>query len=580
MIYRIVLASFALLCVTGCQKKEKVKETLEFTDESEAFTSERSEEEIDAVRLTDITEAAGIDFGHVNGAFGEKWMPETVGSGGGFLDYNRDGWPDIFLVNGAYWPGHESGEEQPGPALFENNGDGTFTDVSEQAGLDFSLYGMGCSFADFDADGDLDVYITAIGDNVLLENSNGVFKNVTRKMGVSGNDPTAGSQPAWSTGASWVDVDRDGWLDLFVNNYVKWTPETDIYTTRDGKNKSYATPEIYQGESCRLYKNMNGKHFKDITLEAGVYNPEGKSLGVAIADFNQDLWPDIVVSNDTQPNFLYENKGDGTFEDKAIVSGIAYDENGRARAGMGVDIADIANDGQLAIAIGNFSQEPLSLYTQVGGGMFQDRAGSAQLTRTSLLPLTFGVVFSDLDNDGLVDLLSANGHIEPEINQVQQNVTFEQRPQVFYNTGGRFQDISDQVGDSFTTPVVGRGIATADFDRDGDLDVLLTVNGGSPKLFRNDNPTGNKSVVVRLKGQKPNLNAIGATVSVWKEGVRQIRMIRTGSTYLSQSDIGELLVGLGQNQVADSIQVIWPRTGRKAVMRNFEPGEPVVISED
>ena len=569
-----------LLLVTGCQKKEEKKEVLEFTEDSTSFTSDRSEEKIKAISLTDITEASGIDFTHVNGAFGEKWMPETVGSGGGFLDYNNDGWPDIFLVNSSYWPGHGNPAERPGPALFENNKDGTFTDVSQQAGLDFSVYGMGCSFADFDADGDLDIYITATGDNLLLENSNGVFKDVTRKMGVSGNDPAPGSAPAWSTSSAWVDVDRDGWLDLFVSNYVKWTPETDIFTTRDGKTKSYATPEIYQGESCRLYRNVNGKSFKDITEESGIYDPEGKSLGVAIADLNSDLWPDIVVSNDTQPNFLYENRGDGTFMNKAIVAGIAYDENGRARAGMGVDIADVSNDGHMAIAIGNFSQEPVSLYTQIDGGLFQDRAGSAQLTRASLLPLTFGVAFADLDNDGFVELLTANGHIEPEINRVQQNITFEQRPQVFYNKRGTFQDISEEVGDSFNRPVVGRGIATADFDKDGDLDVLLTVNGGSPKLFRNDSPAGNKAVSIQLKGKKPNVSAIGALVSVWKEGVRQQRMLRTGSSYLSQSDIGELLVGLGQHSTADSIQITWPQTGKKSLIRDFEPGKSVVVVEE
>lgn len=569
-----------LLFVAGCQKKEEKKESPEFTEGSEAFTSEKPKQKINSIALIDITREAGVDFKHVNGAFGKKWMPETVGSGGGFLDYNKDGWPDIFLVNSSFWPGHEAQSGRSGPALFENNKDGTFREVSDQAGLDFSIYGMGCSFADFDADGDLDIYITATGDNLLLENSNGVFKNVTEKMGVSGNDPAEGSTSAWSTSAAWVDVDRDGWLDLFVSNYVKWTPETDIYSTRDGKTKSYATPEIYQGESCRLYKNMNGKFFKDITEEAGIYNPEGKSLGVAIADLNSDLWPDIVVSNDTQPNFLYENKGDGTFADKAIVSGIAYDESGKARAGMGIDIADVGNDGHMAIVIGNFSQEPISLYTQVDGGLFQDRAGSAQLTRTSLLPLTFGVAFADLDNDGFVELLSANGHIEPEINKIQQNITFEQSPQVFYNKRGKFQDISEQVGDSFSTPVVGRGIATADFDKDGDLDVLLTVNGGSPKLFRNDNPTGNRAVSIHLLGKKPNVNAVGAIVSVWKEGILQKRMLRTGSSYLSQSDIGEMVIGLGQNMTADSIQVIWPRTGKKTVIKDFQPEKPVVIVEE
>jgi len=576
----VFFALMILLFVTSCQKKEEKKESLEFTEDSEAFTSEKPEERINSITLTDVTDEAGIDFTHVTGAFGKKWMPETVGSGGGFFDYNQDGWPDIFLVNSTFWPGRRSHMERSGPALYENNKDGTFTDVSEQVGLDFSVYGMGCSFADFDADGDIDIYITATGDNLLLENSNGVFKNVTKKMGVSGNDPAEGSAPAWSTSAAWVDVDRDGWLDLFVSNYVKWTPETDIYSTRDGKNKSYATPEIYQGESCRLYKNMNGKLFKDITEEAGILNPEGKSLGVAIADLNSDLWPDIVVSNDTQPNFLYENKGDGTFADKAIVSGIAYDESGKARAGMGIDIADVANDGHMAIVIGNFSQEPISLYTQMDGGLFQDRAGSAQLTRSSILPLTFGVVFADLDNDGFVELLSANGHIEPEINEIQQNITFEQSPQVFYNKKGKFQDISEQVGNSFNTPVVGRGIATADFDKDGDLDVLLTVNGGSPKLFRNENPTGNKSISIHLEGKKPNASAIGAMVSAWKEGIPQKRMLRTGSSYLSQSDIGEMVVGLAQNMTPDSIEVIWPRTGKKTVIRDFEPGKPVVIVEE
>ena len=580
MKYSIFFTTLILLCFAGCQKKEEKKDSLEFTEDSEAFTSEKSEVKIDAIKLTDITAESGIDFTHVNGAFGKKWMPETVGSGGGFLDYNNDGWPDIFLVNGTFWPGREPGAERPGPALFENNKDGTFSDVSDRVGLDFSIYGMGCSFADFDADGDLDIYITATGDNMLLENSNGVFKDVTREMGVSGNDPSEGSAPAWSTSAAWVDVDRDGWLDLFVNNYVKWTPETDIYTTRDGKTKSYATPEIYQGESCRLYKNMNGKFFRDVTEEAGILNPEGKSLGVAVADLNSDLWPDIVVSNDTQPNFLYENQGEGTFVNRAIVSGIAYDESGRARAGMGIDIADVANDGKMAIVIGNFSQEPVSLYTQVDASLFQDRAGSAQLTRASLLPLTFGVAFVDLDNDGFVELLSANGHIEPEINKVQQNITFEQSPQVFYNKGGSFQDVSEQVGSSFSTPVVGRGIATADFDKDGDLDVLLTVNGGSPKLFRNDNPTGNRAIIVQLKGAKPNVNAIGAQVSVWKDGIRQKRMMRTGSSYLSQSDIGEMIVGLGQSTAADSIQVIWPKTGEKTVIRELEPGKPLVIAEE
>jgi hypothetical protein len=370
-------------------------------------------------------------------------------------------------------------------------------------------------------------------------------------------------------------------LDLFVDNYVKWTPETDIFSTRDGKSKSYATPDIYEGESCRLYKNINGKYFEDITETAGVLDHNGKSLGVAMADFNNDNWPDLVVSNDTQPNFLYFNNGEGNFTNKAVVSGIGYDENGRARAGMGVDVADIANDDNFAIAIGNFSQEPLSLYTQMGkSGLFQDRAGAAQLTRASLLQLTFGIHFCDLDNDGFVELITANGHIEPEINGVQQNITFEQRPQVFYNDKGTFIDISDQVGASFKTPLVGRGIATADIDKDGDVDVLITVNGGMPRLYRNDSETNNQSVTIRLEGKKPNQNAIGAKISLWSGGMKQNRMVRTGSSFLSQSDIGHMIIGLGKNKDIDSLKITWPRTGNETVLRNLASGSTINIVEE
>ncbi|MCA0932205.1 CRTAC1 family protein [Lutimonas saemankumensis] len=579
MKFKYLLILTFLLQFMGCGKKEAPKQNLEFTRESLDFTADRSTEMISPIRLTDITEESGIDFNHTTGAFGNKWMPETIGSGGGFLDYNNDGWPDIFLVNGAYWPGHEQSGKTPYPALYENNKDGTFMDVSTKAGLNFSIYGMGCAFADFDADGDIDIYITAVGTNKLLRNENGVFQDVTEKMGVTGNDPDRKNNPAWSTGAAWVDVDRDGWMDLFVDNYVKWTPESDIYTTRDGKNKSYATPDIYQGESCRLYRNIKGLRFEDITENAGVLNPEGKSLGVAIADFNNDHWPDIAVSNDTQPNFLYINDGDGTFTDQAIAAGIGYDEKGRARAGMGIDIADVYNDENLAIAIGNFSQEPLSLYAQTVGGLFHDRAGVAQLTRASLLQLTFGVHFTDLDNDGYVELITANGHIEPDINVVQQNITFKQSPQIFYNEGGKFMDISDQVGESFKDPVVGRGIATADIDKDGDTDILLTVNGGSPKLFRNDTESKNNSVTIKLNGKSPNQNAIGAKITLWNKGVMRNRMLRTGSSYLSQSDISNIIVGLGENEKADSIKVTWPASGKETIIKEYKSGTPLIITE-
>ena len=541
--------------------------------------------EVDSASVTiyfeDITEYAGLDFNHETGAFGKKWMPETMGSGGGFLDYNNDNLPDIFLVNSSFWKNHEGNGSKPTPHLYRNLGNGKFEDVTLQAGLNFTLYGMGCSFADFDGDGDTDIYITAVGDNKLLRNDNGVFVDITKKAGVIGNSNIPGDPPAWSTSAAWVDVDRDGWLDLFVGNYVRWSPETDLFTTLDGKNKSYATPQQYQGETCRLYRNIDGRYFEDITKSAGVYNPEGKSLGVAIADFNDDAWPDIVVANDTQPNFLYLNNGDGTFTNIALRAGVAFDEFGRARAGMGLDVGDIRNDGNLSIAIGNFSREPLSLYTQINEELFQDMAGLARLTKPSLLPLSFGVLFADFNLDGYLDLVVGNGHIEPDINSIQQEITFAKKPQLFQNNRkGQFVDISELAGEIFSQPIVARGIATADFDADGDLDILITTNGGAPRLLRNNQKDTKLNWVKFLfQGNSPNLNAIGAKVTVYSNGLVQQRMLRTGSSYLSQSYIGEMVIGLGEESRADSIKIKWPTSRKVTIHGPVEAGKVYTISE-
>ena len=567
--------------IISCENKKPTEKSLTFTEEDHDYTADNETKKIDHIQFTDVTVEAGIQFEHITGAFGKKWMPETVGSGGGFLDYNNDERIDVFLVNSCEWEGHKSGNVKSSPKLFRNDGNNSFVDVTVESGLnDISIYGMGASFADYDADGDLDIYMTAVGTNKLLRNDQGRFTDVAVEMKVTGNDPDMGKAPAWSTSSAWVDVDRDGWLDLFVANYVKWTPATDIYTTRDGKTKSYATPDVYEGESCRLYRNMQGKSFEDITVNAGVLNNEGKSLGVAIEDFNNDRWPDIVISNDTQPNFLYMNNGDGTFKNMAIPAGIAYDENGRARAGMGIDVADIANDNKLAIVIGNFSQEPLSLYTQTNhANLFLDRAGAAKLTKATLLQLTFGLLFVDLDLDCYADLITANGHIEPEINAVQKDITFTQKPQLFFNDQGKYIDITEQAGPPFLEEIVGRGVASGDIDKDGDLDVLITVNGGTPKLLRNDTRTDNKSLKVVLKGKSPNRYAIGAKVAVWTNGMKQQKMMRTGSSFLTQSDIGSLVFGLGDHHLADSLIVFWPTTGAKKLIANVSSGE-IQVEED
>jgi len=431
---KVLSSDWRLVCalaVAACAGDEPAEEVVPGYSDVAYATVPGAGEGTD-LRFTEVARESGIDFVHENGAFGEKWMPETVGSGAAFFDYDGDGSPDLLLVNGTWWEGHEGTGPRSTQRLYRNLGDGRFQDVTANAGLDLSIYGMGVTVADYDADGDADIYLTAVGSNVLLRNDGGRFTDVTVAAGVTGNAPDA--PDAWSSGAAWLDYDRDGWLDLFVCNYVRWTSETDLFATIDGTSKSYATPQQYEGESCRLYRNGGAGRFADVTEAAGVSNAEGKSLGVAVADFDEDGWPDLIVANDTQRNFLYRNDADGSFTDIAVRAGVAFDEAGRARAGMGVAVADLTGEGRWSIAIGNFAHEPLALFTQIGDNLFQDRAGAARLTRSTLGPLTFGVLFADFDLDGHTDLMSANGHIEPGVNLVQADQTFEQAPQLSWGT--------------------------------------------------------------------------------------------------------------------------------------------------
>ncbi len=590
------LASAIVLSFAVCSRGEPEADEPGYAEPSYAAGPDAPAET--GLRFTEIAAGAGIDFEHENGAFGEKWMPETLGSGAAFLDYDVDGDPDLLLVNSDRWPGHEAPGRRPTQRLYRNLGDGTFEDRTAAAGLGLSLYGMGVAAADYDGDGDPDIYLTAVGPNRLLRNDGGVFTDVTARMAVAGGPP--GGPPAWSTAAAWVDTDLDGWPDLFVCNYVRWTPETDLFTTIDGTTKSYATPQQYEGESCRLYRNEGGgAPFTDITGEAGVYNPEGKSLGVAVTDFNGDGWPDLVVANDTQRNFLYRNDGDGSFTDVAVRAGVAFDESGRARAGMGIDVADPSGDGRWAIAIGNFAHEPLALFTRIGEDLFQDRAGAARLSRPTLVPLTFGVAFADFNLDGALDIVAANGHIEPGINALRREQTFAQRPQLFLGAGGgggpavgagagpgarpragsaTFRDASDAVGADFREAMVGRGVATADIDGDGDLDLLMTVNGGRPRLFRND-LEGAAGIRVRLEGVPPNRDALGALVTVHADGRVQRRFVATGSSYLSQSALSPLIFGIGGASAADSVLVRWPGTGQMTRTGPVAAGTVVTVRD-
>ena len=500
------------------------------------------------VVFTDVTGAAGIRFTHNTGAFGAKYMPETFGSGALWLDADGDGWQDLLLVNGAAWPGR--GEPATHAALYRNDRDGTFTDITRGSGLDVPLYGLGGAAADFDNDGHVDVYLTVLGPNRLFKGAgDGTFTDVTEAAGVG--------DPGFSTAALWFDYDKDGHLDLFVGNYVHWTPETDLFCSLTGDTKSYCTPESYQGQSGTLYRNRADSTFEDVTTAAGVRAPSSKALGVVMLDFNDDGWMDLFVANDTQPDQLFQNLGDGTFEDIGVLAGVAFSDAGVARAGMGVDAADYDGSGRPDLVIGHFSTEMMALYHNEGNGLFIDEGPRSAIGRATLLTLTFGCFFFDFDLDGWPDIFAANGHVADDVERVQARITYAQPPQLFHNAGrGRFEEVAAP-DTALGVPQVGRGAAYADFDRDGDLDVLVTANGGPPRLLRNDGGNENRMLRIRTVGTASNRDGIGARIDVTAGGETRWQVVKTGSSYLSQSEL-PLTFGLGGRTRADTVTVTWP----------------------
>jgi len=516
-------------------------------------------------RLTDVTSSAGIRFRHNSGAFGGKFLPETLGSGCAFLDYDGDGWQDILLINGTDWPGHHP--QKSTLHLYRNNRNGTFTDVTRSAGLDATeMYGMGVAVGDFNNDGFPDVLITCVGQNRLFRNTGkGTFIDVTRNSGLGG-------RVGLSTSALWFDYDRDGRLDLFVCNYVKWSPEHDVFCSLDGKHKSYCTPEAYRGETCWLFHNRGDGTFEDVTASSGIFDTSSKSLGAALLDYDQDGWPDLIVANDTQPNKLYRNNRNGTFKEVGVEAGVAFSEDGKARAGMGIDTGDFNNSGVPGIAITNFDNEMLGLYRASGKGAYEDIAIRAGVGAATKPMLGFGCVFADMDLDGSLDLVVANGHIDDTVRNIRGNVGYAQPPQLFLNRGdGTFRDATLDVGPDFGQPKVGRGVACADFDRDGDLDLLLTTNNGLAYLFRNDQQSGNRSVRFRLRGTQSNRDAIGAIVRIEYGGISRLGMVKSGSSYLSQSELS-LTFGLGKSDHLDRVIIQWPN-GRAEDFKDLQAGK-------
>ena len=514
-------------------------------------------------RLIDVTAAAGIQFRHNSGAFGAKYLPETMGPGCAFFDYDSDGWLDILLVNGIDWPDRR--RERTTMRLYRNNRNGTFTDVTERAGLAVEMYGMGVAIGDYNNDGFPDLLVTAVGQNRLFQNNGrGRFIDVTEKAGLAGRS-------AFSTSAIWFDFDRDGLLDLLVCNYVKWSVAHDVFCSVDGKRKSYCTPEAYHGETCWLFRNRGNGTFEDVTAKSGIFDSTSKSLGVALLDYDRDGWPDLLIANDTQPNKLYRNLRNGAFEDVAVRAGVAFSEDGKARAGMGVDAADFDNAGAEGIAITNFDNEMMALLRPGRDGTYKDAARVAGVGEASRASLGFGCAFLDIDLDGRLDLVAVNGHIDETVRRIHGNVGYAQPPHLFLNDGkGRFRDVAAQAGAAFASPKVARGLAYGDFDRDGSPDLLITTNQGAAYLYRNEQLSGNRGLRLRLTGTKSNRDAIGALARVFTPDGAQSRRVKSGSSYLSQSEL-TLTFGLGKRDTAGRLVIEWP-SGDVQEFKNVRAG--------
>jgi hypothetical protein len=537
---------------------------------------ERPIAEAPVVKFTDITRAAGITFVHNNGAYGDKLLPETMGGGVAFLDFDNDGDQDLLFVNSTYWPDHVPPGKQPTTAaLYRNDGRAQFTDVTTGSGLDASLYGMGVAVGDYDNDGRVDVFLTGVGENRLFHNEGaGKFKDLTASSGATS------ARREWSTCAAWVDFDNDGDLDLFVGNYVRWSKQIDFEVGYkiDGLHRAYGQPTNFEGAFPYFYRNDGNGRFTEIAEAAGLHVknpltgvPAAKTLGVAPVDLDGDGWIDLVIANDTVQNFVFHNQRNGTFKEIGAISGVAFDSNGATRGAMGIDAGYFRNDAALGIVIGNFANEMTALYVSAPNRPtnFTDEAIAEGIGPASRLLLKFGIFFFDYDLDGRLDVLTANGHLEEEISKLQQSQTYAQPAQLFWNAGespqGCFVSIgAEQAGEDLFRPIVGRGSAFADIDGDGDLDVVLTQIHGPPVLLRNDQQLGHRWLRLKLVGAKSNRDALGAWITLRVGSHTLRRQVMPTRSYLSQSEL-PVTLGLGQVTKPDSVEILWPDGSRQTV---------------
>lgn len=548
-------------CVVACKETKTV-----VSNSPERYMLERT----DSVTFKDMTKAAGITWKHVNGADGRKFFPEENGSGFAIFDYNNDGWQDILMPTCRHWPGHRPMPEST-MVLYRNNKDGTYTDVTKEAGLAIPMFSLGTSAGDYDNDGWADLYMSNMEGNVLFHNDHGKFVDVTKKAGVAGYGN-------WCSSSMWIDYDNDGFLDLLAVHYAYWTPETDIFCTIDGKQKSYCTPQLYPGQYLQMFHNNKDGTFSDVTKQVGMKDQKGHGFEAIMLDYDEDGWTDVLVSNDLTPNRLYHNEK-GVFKEVGVEAGVAYDEGGVARAGMGNDYGDIDRDGKPTVIIANFAGEMNWVYKYIGNGVFVDRAPQNGIGTFGLPYLKFGLVVFDYDYDGWPDLFEVNGHVQPEIEAIQRTTSYRMPSLLFRNLGnGKFEEVGlTYMKGPFERRIIGRGVTYGDLNNDGSIDVVACSTNDYPLLFMNERKNTNRYLRIRLQGSKSNRDGFGARIYAKVGKMNMVEMMKSGSC-LSGSNEPWVTLGLGQNDQVDELRIKW-NCGTEDVLHNVKGNRAIVIKE-